>query len=149
MNAENYPILEPTLAQKADEYLDGPMHEKANELGQQLYRIFGTAQGGYVSTQVRNLQQNAVSATRLGDIEDFVKNQMGRGGSARDWQQIGPRLLEQLADLRHKAQNLASGHSTVQEHLLRLYLARGWIRAVIGGYMYAKACQEMKRGKSS
>jgi hypothetical protein len=84
-----------------------------------------------------------VSATRFADIEDFVKNQMGRNaGPYREWRQVGDTILQQLRELRKAADQFTPDPG--QRLLLRLHLARGWVRAVVGAYLYAKAHKEME-----
>src|SRR5262249_22494201 len=118
-------------------------HKAAAELGEFFYREFGAPEGR-ISSQVRNLQQMAVSATRFADIEDFVKNQMGRkAGAYKEWRQVGDETLRQLGELRKAADGFATGEH--ERLLLRLRLARGWVRGVVGAYLYAKAQEEMKR----
>jgi hypothetical protein len=141
--------LTPELLQQADSFLDTEQqHEEAVKLGQELFNVFGSDKEGRVSTQIRNLQQIVISAIRFADIEDFVKNQMGKEksnsdkGSLGPWRKVGDRILKQLAQLRQKAKELATDEG--QRLLLRLYLARGWVRAVIGAYLYAKAHREME-----
>jgi hypothetical protein len=135
------------LRQRADEFLDSDAQQKAmRELGRELFEVFGSDEKGRVSTQIRNLQQMAVSAARLADVEDFVKNQMGKekiddqGGGK--WHRVGGRILDHLKTLRDQAARLANDE-TPRLHI-RLHLVRGWIRAVVGAYMYAKACSELK-----
>jgi len=136
----------PTLKQltEADQFLDEEKrHDCFAGFGEKLYAVFGDYPQGRerVSTQIRNLQQVAVSARRLADVEDFVKNQMGKGTrSARDWRQVGEEALAQLAELRGQADQ--QGQDEGQRLQLRLYLVRGWVRAVVGGYLFAKARKE-------
>src|SRR5262245_6685364 len=94
------------LLQKADSFLDREeQHKAAAELGEFFYREFGADPEGRISSQVRNLQQMAVSATRFADIEDFVKNQMGRKtGAYKEWRRVGDEALRQLGDLRQAAE---------------------------------------------
>lgn len=141
------PVLTPELLQQADSFLDtDQQHQQAEQLGQRLFELFGADREGRVSTQIRNLQQMVVSATRFADIEDFVKNQMGKdkssGNRAGPWRQVGDEILKQLAVLRQRANELSRDEG--QRLLLRLHLARGWVRAVVGAYLYAKAQKEME-----
>jgi hypothetical protein len=132
------------LLQKADGFLDADtQHKAASELGEIFYREFGADREGRISSQVRNLQQMAVSASRFADIEDFVKNQMVRkAGAYKEWRRVGDKTLRQLAELRKAADEFATDEG--QRLLLRLHLARGWVRAVVGAYLYAKAQKEME-----
>ncbi|GIW82517.1 MAG: hypothetical protein KatS3mg105_4324 [Gemmatales bacterium] len=141
-------VLTPELLREADSFLDtDEQHQAAEQLGQELFTAFGTDKEGRVSTQVRNLQQMAVSATRFADIEDFVKNQMGKKtGQSQKWRQVGHEILRQLEKLREKANQLATDEK--QRLLLRLHLARGWVRAVVGAYLYAKALEEMEKSNA-
>lgn len=137
-------ILTPELLQAANAFLDtDQQHQAAERLGRRLFETFGADKEGRVSSQVRNLQQITVSATRFADIEDFVKNQMGRkAGAYQEWREVGNEILEQLGELREQANRSASDEG--QRLLLRLYLARGWVRAVVGAYLYAKAQKELE-----
>jgi hypothetical protein len=138
-------VLTPELLQAADSFLDtDEQHEAARQLGRRLFETFGADKEGRVSTQVRNLQQMAVSATRFADVEDFVKNQMGKKtGPSREWRAVGDEILKQLEKLRAEANQLTADEG--QRLLLRLHLARGWVRAVVGAYLYAKAQKEMEQ----
>ncbi|MDW8266679.1 MAG: hypothetical protein RMJ52_15255 [Gemmataceae bacterium] len=129
------------LIDEADRYLDADAHlTEFREMGKQLFEVFGADQDR-VSTQVRNLQQIAVSARRLSDIEVFVKNQMGKKSGSHAWRRVGDRILEQLAKLRAESNRIAMDEG--QRLLLRAYLARGWVKTVVGAYLYAKAQREM------
>ncbi|MCS7239304.1 MAG: hypothetical protein NZ899_13710, partial [Thermoguttaceae bacterium] len=126
------------LKRKADQFLDDEAQQQSfADLGQKFYRAFhpksheegksGKKKSPPVSSQLRNLQQIAVSAARFSEIEDFVKHQMGRSTkSAEPWRQVGEKILEQLQALRKKAREFADSNKE-QEFLLRQYLARGWI----------------------
>ena len=127
---------------RADQYLD-TQHESFAPLGELLFATFGH-KSGRISSQVRNLQQIVCSATRFADVEDFVKNQMGKGGGeAKSWRQIGDEMLTQLKRLREQAAKW-SDDSEVQLSL-RLKLARGWVRAVVGEYLYRVARDQMEQ----
>lgn len=141
-------LLTPELVQKADSFLDtDKQHQAAEQLGERLFKTFGADKEGRVSSQIRNLQQMAVSATRFADIEDFIKNQMGRkAGAYQEWREVGEEMLKQLSQLRKAAEAFTSDER--QRLLLRLHLARGWVRAVVGAYLYAKARKEMEEGNA-
>lgn len=130
-------VLNTELICKVDCYLD-ENHEKFSSLGGQFFEIFGSDKGK-ISTQVRNLQQIAGSATRFADIEDFVKNQMGKGD--RKWMALGNDVLKQLTRLRKFSQDLADDE--YDRMALRLRLARGWVRAVVSEYLYRLALRRM------
>jgi hypothetical protein len=142
--------LTPKQIADIDGYLD-ERHAEHEELGRQLFAVFHTDKQGKdnVSTQVRNLQQVAVSATRLADVEDFVKNQMGRTTrttrSAQDWRRVGPDTLEALAQLREAAGTCCGEVGPEARLQIRLRLARGWVRAVVSEYLYQKARSEMEK----
>lgn len=130
-----------SLLQQADAFLDEEaQRQQARRLGERLWKVFPPAKER-VSTQIRNLQQIVVSATRFSDIEDFVKNQMGRERTGREWREVGEEVLQQLQNLRQQAARWTTDPH--QQLTLRLHLARGWVRAVVGAYLYAKAHQEM------
>lgn len=126
----------------ADNFLDDDQQLKNfRTLGEQLFGAFG-GDKERISAQVRNLQQIVVSARRLADVEDFVKTQMGKTTQAsRDWRKVGDAILHQLEMLREQANQLGSDEN--QRLQLRLHLARGWVRAVVGAYLYTKAKVEM------
>ncbi len=133
--------LDLKLIEAADRYLDEDTQLAAFQVtGEKLFAEFG-ANDGRVSTQVRNLQQIAVSVRRLSDVEDFVKNQMGKKSGSDAWRKVGDDILTQLAKLRAEANRIATDEG--QRLLLRAYLARGWVKAVVGAYLYAKAHEEM------
>ena len=130
-------VLNIDLVHKADCWID-EHHERFAPLGQNLFTQFGSDKGK-VSTQVRNLQQIACSAMRFADVEDFVKNQMGKG--SQKWKAAGPGVLQQLSCLR-AASNEFTGDEA-DRMALRLRLARGWVRAVVGEYLYRLALDQM------
>jgi hypothetical protein len=133
--------LDLNLIQAADDYLDQEQQRKIfRERGEELYQVF-RANEGRVSTQVRNLQQIVISARRLSDVEDFVKNQMGKKSGAEDWRSVGDHLLKDLEQIRQQADKMAKEEPVRLR--LRIYLARGWVKAVVGNYMYHKAIQEI------
>lgn len=134
-------VLSIDLINKVDCYLD-EKHGTFAALGQRFFDQFGSDRGK-ISSQVRNLQQIACSAPRFADIEDFVKNQMGKGD--KKWRAVGLDVLKTLARLRKASEDL-----TNDEHdrmALRLRLARGWVRAVVGEYLYRLALREMEKGR--
>jgi hypothetical protein len=133
--------LDLKLIDEADKYLDTEAQlTDFRKTGETLFEVFG-ADKGDVSTQVRKLEQIAVSVRRLSDIEAFVKNQMGKETGAGPWRKVGDDILTQLAQLRTEANRIGTDEG--QRLLLRAYLARGWVKAVVGAYLYAKAHQEM------
>jgi 3-deoxy-D-arabino-heptulosonate 7-phosphate (DAHP) synthase class II len=141
-------VLTAELLRLADSFLDtDEQHQAAIILGASLFGTFGADKEGRISTQVRNLQQMAVSATRFADIEDFIKSQMGRkAGAYREWRKEGDETLRQLGELRKAAEGLTTDEG--QRLLLRLHLARGWVRAVVGAYLYSKAQKEMEQSRA-
>lgn len=133
-------ILNRDLARLADRYIDDS-HEDFAELGQRFFQEFGyDHKANRVSTQVRNLQQITRSARRFADIEDFVKNQMGKGTGK--WPSIGEDVLKQLRVLRRESRTMSE--DSVQQFLLRLHLARGWAYAVVSEYLYQVAHSQME-----
>lgn len=145
-------VLNPDLLRQANSFLDSEdLVENATELGERMFAVFGAEKNDRISTQVRNLEQLALSARRLADVEDFVKNQMGRTGDiGAKWRRLGQRLLAQLQTLRENAQTLIQEpekQNAQTKHELRLYLLRGWVQTVVGAYLYRKALSEMERGQ--
>ena len=133
-------VLNTELICKVDCYLD-ENHENFSSLGRRFFDEFGSDKGK-ISTQVRNLQQVAGSAARFSDIEDFVKNQMGKGD--KKWMALGNDVLKQLTRLRRISQGLAEDE--YDRMALRLRLARGWARAVVSEYLYRLALRRMEDG---
>ena len=129
------PALNTDLMRKADRYID-EHHKTFVDLGNLIFDQFGSDRG---RTQARNLQQIACSATRFADIEDFVKNQVGKGNGK--WKSVGPAVLEQLSALRECSDRLDG--DPANRMALRLRLARGWARAVVSEYLYRVALKEM------
>lgn len=130
-------VLNTGLIHKIDCYLD-EKHDEFAELGELFFAKF-RSDSGKISTQVRNFQQIACSATRFADVEDFVKNQMGKGDSK--WKAVGREVLVQLERLRHDSQTIADDDA--DRMAVRLRLARGWVRAVVGDYLYRLALEQM------
>jgi hypothetical protein len=141
--------------QETELYLDAHRQE-FRELGRSYYRAFGHRKGD-ISSQIRNLQQITCSATRLSDVEDFVKNQMGREKppehKAREkpsdapWHKVGDPTLQQLRLLWECAENLARSSESDRETIalaIRLKLARGWVRSVVSEYLYQLAIETME-----
>ena len=129
------PALNTDLTGKADRYID-EHHKTFVAIGKRFFDQFGSERG---RTQVRNLQQIACAATRFADIEDFVKNQMGKGNV--EWKSVGPAVLDQLSALRKCSDHLDA--DPANRMALRLRLARGWARAVVSEYLYCFAKKEM------
>ena len=137
-------VLAPSVVQKINEYLD-EHHAHFADLDKQLFDIFGYDKDkNRISSQIRNLQKVACSALRFADVEDFVKNQMGKAGN-RQWKQVGNSVLEQLGQLRDDSANLAEG--VPGQMSVRLKLARGWVRAVVSEYLYRVALAQMETPK--
>ena len=133
-------ILNRELARQADRYIDDS-HEDFAELGQRFFEAFGyDHKANRLSTQVRNLQQITLSARRFVDIEDFVKNQMGK--RTNKWPAVGEEVLSQLKALRRESRDMSEDRA--QEFLLRLHLARGWVNVVVGEYLYQVAQSQME-----
>jgi hypothetical protein len=138
-------VLDNKLIQVADCYID-ENHETFSELGESFFNIFSyDTRNNRISTQVRNLQQITCSATRFSDIEDFVKNQMGKEKTDNQnpprWKKLGGEILQQLEQLRDKSQKLNTDPHN--QMALRLRLARGWVRAVVSAYLYQVARDQM------
>ena len=133
-------VLATEVVHRVNCYID-EHHTQFTSLGEPFFKTFGS-NNGKVSAQVRNLQQITCSATRFADIEDFVRNQMGKGDNK--WQAVGERVLRQLAELRSDSCGFADDPS--HQMAVRLRLARGWGRAVVGEYLYRLALHQMEDG---
>lgn len=134
-------VLNNDLIQKTDCYID-ENHQAFSRLGKRFFEVFGYDKGSNrISTQIRNLQQMTCSATRFADIEDFVKNQMGKEQNERKWKRLGGDILKQLEQLRSKSRELDP--DPANQMALRLRLARGWVRAVVSEYLYRVALDQM------
>jgi hypothetical protein len=141
--------LTPAQIQKIETYLDEEDHlSSAQGLGRQLHDLFDSQKvQERISSQVRNLQQIVLSASTLAEIEDFIKNQMGRDLKSKDWRLVGPPLLAAIRQLRQDAAQPQFGSggqppSREDQQQIRLRLARGWVRSVVSHYLYCKACAE-------
>lgn len=134
-------VLRNELIRKADRYID-ENHEAFAELGGRFFEVF-RYENNRINTQVRNLQQITCSATRFADIEDFVKNQMGKEKADQSkWKALGTEVLDDLRQLRDQSQEL--DNDIDNQMALRLRLARGWVRAVVGEYLYRVARDQME-----
>ena len=135
-------VLNSKLIQQVDLYID-ENHKMFSELGNLFFDVFGyDKRNDRISTQIRNLQQITCSATRFADIEDFVKNQMGKEEKKEArWKKVGDSALKKLKELRGKSQDFDS--DSAKQMALRLRLARGWVRAVVSQYLYRVACDQM------
>ena len=131
------------LIQEVDGYIDNN-HGTFSELGGRFFTVFGYIKANNrISTQVRNLQQIACSATRFADIEDFVKNQMGKEDKKeKKWRVLGDTVLKELKQLRDKSCELDADPNN--QMAVRLRLARGWVRAVVSQYLYQVARDQME-----
>ena len=147
-------VLNNELIQKTDRYID-TNHKTFSQLGKCFFKVFGyDKKNNRVSTQVRNLQQMVCSATRFADIEDFVKNQMGKEEKGKQqWRKLGDNVLKGLKELRDTSQTLVPDdsidESKVKQMAVRLRLARGWVRAVVSQYLYQVARDQMDNGGTS
>ena len=141
-------VLSNKLVQKTDSYID-ENHETFSQLGDRFFTVFDyDREKNQIRTQIRNLQQITCSATRFADIEDFVKNQMGKEKNDQPrWRQLGNDVLAALEELRNKSQQFDT--DPINQMALRLRLARGWVRAVVGQYLYRVACDQMDNGGTS
>ena len=143
-------VLNNELIQAANRYID-ENHKDFSELGKRFFDAFSDRSNDNISTQVRNLQQIACSATRFADIEDFVKNQMGKEKKddenprwralGDDGQALGEEILQKLNQLREKSLELDD--DAANQMALRLRLARGWVRAVVSESLYQVALAQM------
>ena len=137
-------VLSTELINKVDCYLD-ENHETFSAMGQRFFDQFGSDREK-ISSQVRNLQQISCSAPRFADIEDFVKNQMGKGDkNSKKWKAVGDRVLTQLTSLREYSKKVTNDER--DRMALRLHLARGWVQAVVSEYLYQRALREMEQGR--
>src|SRR4051794_38625498 len=110
-------LLTQEQIRRVEDYLDREAnHQRFEEQGLLVYQVFREDRGGRdnVSSQARNRRRVATSAARLSDVEDFIKNQMGKGsGAAKRWRQqgLGETLLDELKTLRKAAAEWAGGDS--------------------------------------
>ena len=139
-------VLSDKLIQEVNLYIEDN-HQTFSELGKRFFDIFSYDKDkNRVSAQIRNLENITCSATRFTDIEDFVKNQMGKEKiDERKWKKLGGEVLQQLRHLREKSQELDA--NDYNQMALRLHLVRGWVRAVVSEYLYQVACDQI--GESS
>ncbi len=131
------------LIQEVDSYIDNK-HKTFPELGDRFFDVFRyDKEKNTIRAQIRNLQQITCSATRFADIEDFVKNQMGKEGKSKlQWRKLGDEVLEELKKLHDTSQELHTDPDS--QMAVRLRLARGWVRAVVSQYLYRVARDQME-----
>ena len=131
------------LIQEVDCYIDNE-YETFFKLGDCFFEVFRyDKKNNRINTQIRNLQQIACSATRFADIEDFVKNQMGKEDKKeKKWRVLGDTVLKELKQLRDKSCELDADPNN--QMAVRLRLARGWVRAVVSRYLYQVARDQME-----
>lgn len=135
-------VLNDKLIQEVNLYIEDN-HQTFSKLGKRFFDIFGY-DNNHIRAQIRNLENITCSATRFTDIEDFVKNQMGKEKiDERKWKKLGGEVLQQLKQLREKSQELDDNR--YKQMALRLHLARGWVRAVVSEYLYQVARHQMER----
>ena len=133
-------VLNDKLIQEVNLYIEDN-HQTFSKLGKRFFDIFGY-DNNHIRAQIRNLENITCSATRFTDIEDFVKNQMGKEKiDERKWKKLGGEVLQQLKQLREKSQELDDNPYNQMD--LRLRLARGWVRAVVSEYLYQVASDQM------
>ena len=137
--------LNDKLIQEVNLYIEDN-HQTFSELGKRFFEEFGyDEKRNNIRAQIRNLENITCSATRFTDIEDFVKNQMGKERTGTQnppkWKALGGEVLQQLKQLREKSQELDS--DPYKQMVLRLHLARGWVNAVVGEYLYQVARDQM------
>ena len=129
--------------EKVNAYIDDN-HADFSQLGNICFEAFDYDKANNrISSQVRKLQQLTMAAPRLADIEDFVKNQMGKEDSAQcQWWVFGPKVLQQLRALRSESQRY--GEAPAEQQLaIRLHLARGCVCALVSAYLYCVALDQM------
>jgi hypothetical protein len=144
-------LANPTLREQADRYLE-EHHDEFLAVVPDLVRVFPIDQEqGTISAQVRGLLSVARSATRFVDVEDFVKNQMGKEFSKKKadrweprWCAVGTTLLDQLGRLRAVEVHAADGEAGRLQ--FRLMLVRGWVRAIVSEYLYRQARATVQGG---
>ena len=145
--------MNPSLREQADQYID-QNYQYFQRLASQLLAAF-PLQRGHISTQVRSLQQVAVSATCLADIEDFIKNQVGKEFSKRGdeekWRAVGRPLLAQLGNLRQVRARTPGGAEEEQaseddQLRFRLMLAQGRGLHLVSEYLFLDAIPVKEAG---
>ena len=137
-------VLNEKLIRETDLYIE-ENRQTFLELGKRFFEKFGyDKKKNTIRSQIRNLENITCSATRFTDIEDFVKNQMGKEPKDKnEWKELGKEVLPQLRQLRDKSQELDA--DPYVRMALRLHLARGWARAVVSEYLYQVALDQMTR----
>lgn len=141
-------VLNEKLIREADLYIE-ENRQTFLELGKRFFDIFDYDRDkNRIRSQIRNLENITCSATRFADIEDFVKNQMGKEPKDKNqWKALGSEVLQQLKELRERSQDLDA--EPYPQIALRLHLARGWVRAVVSEYLYQVARDQMTRREAA
>ncbi len=133
-------VLNSEMIRKVDCYVE-KHHDKFAKLGREIFEQFSSnSKENKVSTQVRNLQTITCSATRFADIEDFIKNQMGK--RQENWITVGETALQQLSELRKESESYNVDNDDRLE--IRLRLARSWVRAAMSEYLYQFALKQIE-----
>ena len=57
------------------------------------------------------------------------------------WRKLGGEVFASLEKLRNKSEQIDT--DPANQMVLRLRLARGWVRAVVSQYLYKVACDQM------
>lgn len=100
-----------------------------------LARAIHQAFGRRGSSQMRGLENVIMTATRPSECENFVRIQSGRSTAvSQQWRNFADTMLDQLAQLRRRAGEIAEDEvARIQCHLA---LLRGWMRLLMAHYLY-------------
>jgi hypothetical protein len=86
-------------------------------------------------TQISNLRTIAHSSTNLSSIKNFIKKQVGKDTSSKDWSKnapddFGSSLLKRIQEIEKKA---ASKHDDLE---FKLKVVRGFINQLVSEFSY-------------
>ena len=124
------PVLSPETLKAIDLHLEALYESKSTiDIGQKMADV------ELKSSQIRNLENLAMSTRRFSEIINFIKNQTGKDKKGR-WPLIVDSLLHQLEDLENKAREIGKNNPGITFEVKR-QLARGWVKQIVAHYFFA------------
>ena len=107
-------------------------YPNAKDAGNQMAALMDGKKFGM--SQIRGLESIIVSATRLSEILNYIKNQTGKDRNNL-WPRVAPTLIEQLEGLENSAIEIGADDPSLVL-AVKMKLARGWGKQVITHCLY-------------
>lgn len=125
------PLLDQADLLAIDEYLETLYESNATQnAGQTMATI------KLDRSQIRKLENLVMSTRRFSEIINHIKNQTGKDIKKKKWPQIADTLLNQLAEIENKAQEIGKNDfAKIIEAKKRI--ARGWVKQIVAHYLFA------------